>query len=177
MQDSRAILHTIVQGSTVDLFHTHGIAVAPVTQIARTPSSLDPSGTNELMAAIGFTGRGCTGTLILCVPDDVFALLKQDSQRPYSGRDWIREASNQLLGRIKNRLTQFQITIQSGLPATPGRDAVERLRARSALFLSYGFRTLRGRVLVVLGGDIDPSMFVYSGASAGSPSEGDIILF
>jgi hypothetical protein len=103
--------------------------------------------------------------------------LKQDPNRPYTGRDWIREASNQLLGRIKNRLTQFQITIQSGLPSTPGRDAVERLRARSALFLSYSFRTLRGRVSVVLGGDIDPTMFVYSGASAGSPSEGDIILF
>ena len=177
MHDSRAILHTIVQGSTVDLFHTHGIAVAPMPQRARATTSLAPPSTNELTGSITFTGRGCTGTLVLCVPEEVFALLKQEPGRPYTGRDWIREASNQLLGRIKNRLTQFQITIQLGLPSTPGRDAIERLRTRSSLFLVYGFRTLRGRISVALGGEIDPSMFVYSGSAANTPNEGDIILF
>jgi len=177
MQDTRAVLHTIIQGSTVDLFHTHGVAVAPVSQIARATATLEAPTGSELLASITFVGRGCTGTLILSVPEEVFALLKQDPARPYTGRDWTREASNQLLGRIKNRLAQFQISIQSGLPSTPGRDAVERLRGRSNLFAAYGFRTLRGRINVALGGDIDHSMFVYSGAPLNLASEGDIILF
>ncbi|MFZ5896909.1 MAG: hypothetical protein ACOY0T_37980 [Myxococcota bacterium] len=177
MQDTRAVLHTIIQGSTVDLFHTHGIAVAPVSQIVRATTPLEPAASNDLLGSISFVGRGCTGTLILSVPEEVFGLLKQDPMRPYSGRDWIREASNQLLGRIKSRLTQFQIMIQTGLPSTPGRDAMERLRARSNMYVSYAFRTLRGRISVGLGGDIDYSIFVYSGAGINLPNEGDIILF
>lgn len=176
MQDSSGVLHTIVQSSTVDLFHSHGVAVAPVSAIARETGSAEIAGAQDLLGSIGFSGRGCSGTLIVCVPEDVFALLPQDPARRFTGRDWTREASNQLLGRIKSRLMQFQVSLQPGLPTTPGRDAIERLRARSALFLGYGFRTLRSKIYVALGGDIDPSVFVYSGAPPG-PSEGAIILF
>ncbi|MGC4093430.1 MAG: hypothetical protein QM756_37150 [Polyangiaceae bacterium] len=177
MNDTRSILHTIVQGSTVDLFHSHGIAVAPITQIARGENGLEAPANGDLLGSITFSGRGCTGTLIVSMPEAVFALLKQEPGRPFAGRDWIREAANQLLGRIKNRLMQFQVSISSGLPSTPGRDAIERLRGRSSLFLGYGFRTLRGRICVALGGEIDHSMFVYTGARVNLPNEGDIILF
>jgi hypothetical protein len=179
MQDTRAVLDTLVQSSAVDLFHSFGIAVAPVA-LARQRAETDKLSQfvgHELLGSIAFVGKGFTGSLLLSVPDDVFQLLKQNPERPYTGRDWIREATNQMLGRIKNRLPQFQLSIQSGLPSTPGRDALERLRARSATFLVYGFRTLRGGACVALGGDIEPSLFVYSGAPLGAQSEGDIILF
>lgn len=173
MQDTRAVLDTLVQSSTVDLFHSCGLAVAP----------LDPSRVkredikfHELTAVVSFTAPGFSGSLIVAVPSEAFALIKQDPSRPYSGRDWVREVTNQLLGRIKGRLLQFGVTLHAGLPAVIGRDSLERQRGRGPLFATYAFRTLRGEIIVTLSGDIDHSIFVYSGVT-NVPSEGDIILF
>lgn len=174
MSDTRTALDTMIQGSAVDLFHSCGLAVAPVERSQQRPSEQLQS--PELGGMISFVGRGFTGTLTVGVPPAVFALIKQDPNRPYSGRDWVREVTNQLLGRIKSRLLQFQVTLQAGLPTVMGRDAIERQRARGGLFAAYTFRTLRGDVLVTLSGEIDHSIFVYTGA-ASVASEGDVILF
>ena len=176
MADSRSSLDTMIQGSAVDLFHSCGLAVAPV---ARSQVRSDVLQTPELGGIISFVGRGFTGTLTVGISPAVFALIKQDPMRPYTGRDWVREMTNQLLGRIKSRLLQFHITLQAGLPTVMGSDAIERQRARGGLFSAYKFRTLRGDVLVTLSGDIDPGIFVYTGAApaTGVATEGDVILF
>lgn len=176
MSDSRTSLDTMMQGSTVDLFHSCGLAVAPV---ARSQQRSEVLQTPELGGIISFVGRGFTGTLTVGLSPAVFALIKQDPTRTYSGRDWVREMTNQLLGRIKTRLLQFHVTLQASLPTVTGNDAIERQRARGGLFLAYTFRTLRGDVLVTLSGDIDPGIFVYTGAApaASVATEGDVILF
>jgi hypothetical protein len=176
MSDSRNSLDTMIQGSAVDLFHSCGLAVAPVARSLQRTETLQMP---ELGGIISFVGRGFTGTLIVGVPPAVFALIKQDPGRPYSGRDWVREMTNQLLGRIKSRLLQFHVTLQSGLPTVMGRDAIERQRARGGMFAAYTFRTLRGDVMVTLSGEIDPGIFVYTGAPVVSnvANEGDVILF
>nr|PZN21134.1 MAG: chemotaxis protein CheX [Pseudomonadota bacterium] len=172
MHDSRAALDIIIQSSTVELFHSWGIAVAPVARNLFRPEQFQ---SYELVASIDFDGRGLNGTLALAVPQSVFALVKQDPTRPHTGRDWVRENVNQLLGRIKGRLLQFQVTLKAGLPAVMTPEAFEQMRARGFLAV-YAFRTLRGEVLVALSGQVDYSVFVYSGATT-LPSEGDIILF
>lgn len=174
MTDTRAALDTMIQGSAVDLFHSCGLAVAPVQRSQQ--RGADQLQFPELGGTISFVGRGFTGTLTVAVPPAVFALIKQDPARPYSGRDWVREITNQLLGRIKSRLLQFQVTLQAGLPAVMGRDAIERQRVRGGLFVAYTFRTLRGDVIVTLSGEIDHSAFVYTGVT-NIPNEGDVILF
>jgi hypothetical protein len=176
MSDHRNALDTMMQGSAVDLFHSCGLAVAPVSRAQQRSDQLQSP---ELGGMISFSGRGFTGTLTVGVPPSVFALIKQDPSRPYTGRDWVREMTNQLLGRIKSRLLQFHVTLQAGLPTVMGRDAIERQRARGGLFAVYTFRTLRGDVLVTLSGEIDPGIFVYTGATgaAGVAKEGDVILF
>ncbi|HEY8943362.1 MAG TPA: chemotaxis protein CheX [Polyangiaceae bacterium] len=173
MTDGRTTLRTIVQGSTVDLFHSCDIAVGP---IERYVPQLDAVPYHDLSASIGFTGRGFTGTLTLGMPPEVFSLAKQDNGRGYDMRDWVREITNQLCGRIKSRLLQFQITLKVGLPATLTREAFERHKGRGPFFGAYFFRTLRGEVVVTLGGEIRNDVFVYSGVTE-SASEGDIIIF
>lgn len=173
MSDNRSALDTMIQGSAVDLFHSCGLAVAPVERSQQRGEQLQAP---ELGGTISFVGRGFTGTLTVGVPPSVFDLIKQDPLRPYSGRDWVREITNQLLGRIKSRLLQFRVTLQSGLPTVMGRDAIERQRARGGLFAAYTFRTLRGDIVVTLSGEIDLGIFVYTGLAAVA-SEGDVILF
>lgn len=174
MSDNRNALDTMIQGSAVDLFHSCGLAVAPVERShqQRNEAVQMP----ELGGMISFVGRGFSGTLTVGVPPTVFDLIKQDPLRPYSGRDWVREITNQLLGRIKSRLLQYRVTLQAGLPTVMGRDAIERQRARGGLFAVYTFRTLRGDIVITLSGEIDLGIFVYTGV-ASVASEGDVILF
>jgi hypothetical protein len=102
--------------------------------------------------------------------------VKQDPSRPFTGSDWVREQSNQLLGRIKNRLTQFQVTLSSGLPSLVSEEAFKRYSARPDPSYVFEFRTLRGVITIALLGAIDMNVFVYSNF-VNLPNEGDIIIF
>lgn len=174
MFDRRQVLNTVIQSSAVDLFHSNEIAVAPLER-ARAGTLADLA-RPELAAYISFTGRGMNGGLLLCVPSAVFQLVKQDPGRPFTGADWVREQSNQLLGRIKNRLSQFQVTLSSGLPTLLTEEAFKRHAARPDPSYIFEFRTLRGVITIVLVGNIDMNVFVYS-SFVSLPNEGDIIIF
>jgi hypothetical protein len=173
MQHSRSILDTLIQSAAVDLFHSCGLAVAPLDRSR--PRKVDLQH-HELTGGVTFTGQGFSGVVSVVVPTEAFALIRQDTARPYSGRDWVREIANQLVGRIKSRLLQFNVTLSIGLPTIMNKDAVDRQRSRGPFLSIYGFRTLRGEIIITLSGEIDLDIFVYSGAD-NVPSEGDIILF
>lgn len=174
MADTRATLRTIVQGSTVDLFHSSNIALAPLERPVLQGEAVPH---HELSAIISFVGRGFSGGLTLGMPVEVFSLTKPNALgRGYDMRDWVRETTNQLCGRIKSRLLQFQIVLKVGLPASLTRDAFKRHQSRGPFLGTYFFRTLRGEVVVTLSGDICHDAFVYSGVPE-LASEGDIILF
>lgn len=170
--DRRATLDTLIQSSVVDLFHSTDIAVAPVERTVLRPDRIRHQ---ELSASIQFNGRGFTGTLTVGVPAEVFTTMARTKDRAYDGRDWVREITNQVFGRLKRRLLQFQVELSAGLPGMLSKDAFERERQRPG-FVVYVFRTLRGEVIVTLSGEIDHSVLAYSYASS-IPNEGDVILF
>lgn len=170
--EGRALLATMIQGSTVDLFQASGVAVAPVPTSRR---DLDDVRPRALMGRIQFNAPAMLGTLGLLVPKDVFELVKQDPSRPFSGVDWVQENANQLLGRLKSRLLPFQVTLRMGLPQMMTPQALETSVARGLLGV-YRFRTLRGEVTVTLDGKVEYSKLEYSGVCAGL-TEGDIIVF
>lgn len=173
MWDPRAAFDTIIQSSTVDLFHACSVAIAP---LARTTTARKAADSDRLTGMISFSSTSMTGSAILSVPNAVFVTATGSVQRKPSGGDWIREQTNQLLGRIKKRLTQFQVTLQTGLPTVPTPQRVQRLQGGDSPTNVYEFRTLRGEVIVILDANIDYSALLYSGALK-LPSEGDIILF
>lgn len=172
MSDKHRILDAIIQGSAVELFHANDIAVAPV---ARAPK-LPPLARDCHSGLIGFAGASFTGTLLVVVPDDVFLLLRHPGPRPYRASDWVREAANQLLGRLKSRLHPFHVTFQVGLPSSPKLEEYQRLGDQGTTLGVYPFRTIRADILVVVNGRIDYSAFAYSGGVP-SPTEGDILWF
>jgi len=171
-QDGRAVLETMIQSSTVDLFHAAGIAVAPLPSTRVDPAAVTSRG---LMAMINFNGSGMGGTLGMLVPAGVFELVKQDPLRPFTGPAWVQDSVNQLLGRIKARLLQFQVTLQMGLPMKLDESALKQL-VKQGILATYRFRTLRGEIAVTLSGKVDYSKLNYSNQTTFA-TEGDIIIF
>jgi hypothetical protein len=171
-QDGRAVLDTMIQSSTVDLFHTLGIAVAPLPSTRADPASIT---TRALMSVISFNGAGMAGSLGMLVPTGVFELVKQDPVRPFTGPAWVQDSVNQLLGRIKARLLQFQVTIQMGLPLALDEKGLKQIITQGIL-ATYRFRTLRGEIAITLSGKIDFGKLNYSNQTTFA-NEGDIIIF
>jgi len=173
MWDPRAALDTIIQSSTVDLFHACSVAVAP---LKRSTASSKVMGADRLIGTIEFSSPSMTGSATLSVPSALFATTTASEERKPSSSDWIRELTNQLLGRVKKRLAQFQVSLQTGLPSLPTQERLQRLQSASSSPNVYEFRALRGEIIVVLDATIDYSALRYSGTLK-LASEGDIILF
>ncbi|HWP06626.1 MAG TPA: hypothetical protein VNN72_12825 [Polyangiaceae bacterium] len=171
-QDGRAMLETMIQSSTVDLFHAVGIAVGPIAASKVDNGAVE---SRALMAMISFGGPGARGTLGLLVPTGVFEMVRQDPARPFTGMAWVQDSVNQLLGRLKARLLQFQMPLQMGLPLSMDEKALRSLLSQGIL-AAYRFRTLRGEISVTLSGKIDYARLNYASQMTYA-SEGDIVLF
>jgi hypothetical protein len=173
----RGTIDAIVQGALVELFHAYGVALAPSPRSAP-PATLP---IHEVTAAISFVresqgGRSeRTGRLLLSMPRDVFVLLSAAAGGGAPRDDWARELTNQLIGRIKNRLLQFGATLQIGLPVASDADT-EGKRERSATLRVYTGRTVRGNVLLALEGMPEEAELSYVGPE-GLAAEGEVILF
>jgi hypothetical protein len=172
MVDNRAILKTLIQSATVELFQVYGIAVAPVALMQPMPTKVD-----QHVGGYGtFTGKSFNGTLGLLVPKEVFTLTKIEGLRVLNILDWTKELTNQLLGRIKNRLVQYQMPIRADIPSAIDGKSLELRVAASNPFIIVHFRSIRGDIIVTMTGTIDYTKLQFSGAIA-TAAEGDIILF
>jgi hypothetical protein len=167
-----SLLHAIVQSTNVELFHSRGVAIAPlpVTTFAATRQRH-----SSLVGFVTFQAPEAYGYLALSMPEQVYELFVPhivDSQ----ARDTTRELVNQLVGRIKNRLLQFQVVLRIGLPSATGARTFESQHPTTGNEAVYCFRTLRGHVVVSIDATVDESAFNYSSAHAVA-KEGDFIAF
>jgi hypothetical protein len=118
-----------------------------------------------------------SGRLTLSVPSE---LLQSMSRGPSGSHalqsDWARELANQLAGRIKNRMLQFNVRLDVG----PSHIADSKTLASQLTTLPsvrvYVGRTLRGEILVSLTGLPEESELSYVGPALVA-SEGAVILF
>lgn len=172
MSKNRAVLDVIVRSATVGLFHSYGVAAGPQLQ-AKPANSQEAS----LCGSIRFQGKGFEGVLELIVPDAVLVRVRKQPLTAHTSRDVIRELTNQLMGRIKNKLLSFQVSLTLSLPSI-NRHVPERggsLSNPSDGVLVYEFRTLEGPVFVIMRGKFGDDTLVFT--SAGVSNEGDVILF
>lgn len=168
------VFDTLIQSSAVALFHDYGVAAAPLTP---TFIGVEDFRAHYPLAAIGFRGPGMDAALILSIPREVSAHVRLEPGRPLDQRDLARELVNQAMGRIKNRLCQYQVTLKCGLPSsadTP-RD-LDRVAPQRGPLTVYRLRTIHAQILVATKGAIDPSSLVYSSTTVLN-GEGDIIVF
>jgi hypothetical protein len=172
---ARTAIDTILQSSTVELFHSQGVAVAPLKPC--------PLGTQqrfyEWVGLIHFEAADLSGVLTVSTPMAVWANRAASLGGPADAEalsDWHRELANQLIGRVKNRLLKFQLVLRPRLPSALSGAALELHRKRSAQEVLYRFRALRGDVLVVVDAPLDRAILQYSGELQVA-REGELILF
>jgi hypothetical protein len=163
-----ATIEVIVQSSTVALLQHLGIAAAPAM-----PSIGEPQW-DCLVGIVSFQSPEVVGTLTLAIPDSVGSALRVPEAGSAAMSDWLRELTNQLIGRIKNRLLHYHVSLQVGLPETMKGPLLERERKHRTPAKVYAFRTLRGIVLVTLDATFHRATLDYSGGVPVS-NEGDLI--
>jgi hypothetical protein len=173
-QAQRGTVDSLVQASLVDLFQAYGIALAPMPRSLRERPPTLP----DVSAMIGFTTESRrSGRLTLSLPSAVIGLMKSEAPNGFRQGDWARELTNQLMGRIKNRMLQFSVRLQAGLPANLEPKLLEgQLQSAPATMRAYTGRTLRGEVVVTVEGMLDDAELKYVGPNRVA-SEGDTILF
>jgi len=167
-----ALLEAIIQSATVGLFQAFELAVAPAPGMRVLGSHVawgDPVATST------FEGRCLNGSLVLSIPDGAYPLLQRSAGQVTNRRDLLRELENQLAGRIKNRLGQFQAAVRCGPPIVLDAQARQRRFDERELLL-FVFRTLRGEIQVGFDGVTDESALVYSG-TGDVHREGDVLVF
>jgi hypothetical protein len=165
---------TLIQSSTVALFHAYGVAVAPLTPSVDSPAAFAP---DFPLGAISFRGPGMEATLIMSMPRAVRGQMRLGEHRHLDERDMTRELANQAMGRLKNRLFQYQVSLTCSLPLCADRSSeLERAMRLAGPLTVYRFRTIHGHIMVALKGTLDAGRLVYS-STIKLNDEGDIILF
>lgn len=169
----RPLLDALVQSSTVELFQSRGIAVAPLPSSVGNPHQATYF---SLAGVVSLTAPKATGSISLSWSDPVFSLFTPPMPASTLGaRDLLRELTNQLAGRVKNRLLNFALMLTIGVPNVLSGQALDRQRPRQSEVV-YLFRTLRGEIVVTLDLQLEPDTLSYSGTSRVA-KEGDFIAF
>ena len=167
------ILDITVQSSTVELFHSLGVAVAPL------PPSRSGGIVREHFDVVGvvlFSTKKGSGNLMASMDHAVYGLLAPPVVGPHALNDALREITNQLIGRIKNRLIQFQVSLRVGLPSATRKQLVTQNPPGTSQVERYVFRTLRGEIVITIAGTIHTESMSYSN-HVRVAKEGDFILF
>jgi hypothetical protein len=172
---ARTAIDTILQSSAVELFHSQGVAVAPLR-----PAPLGAQQRfYDWVGLIHFEAANLSGVLTVSVPMAIWSSRERQGNAPSDAEtlaDWHRELANQLMGRIKNRLLKFQLVMRPRLPSALSGAALELHRKRSASEVLYRFRALRGDILVVVDAPLERAILAYAG-DAQIAREGELILF
>ncbi len=168
------VIDTLLQSSTVAVFHSCGVAAAPLAS-AEIPA--DELALEFPVVTMSFRAPGIDAALIASLPKAVCARLDIGRRPQSDARDILREFTNLVMGRLKNRLTLYQVTLQSSLPICRDRKTdLDSVFPKSGSVRAFRFRTLDGVATLALKGSIDESRLVYS-STIQINVEGDIILF
>jgi len=169
----QTVLDVIVQSSTVELFQLYNVPIAPVR---RADVKNGEHRYQDLVGVVAFDAPKLSGVLTLSLDSTLMAAMPNVPSDARPRRDWIRELVNQLVGRIKNRLINFQVTLRIGLPTAMNGRALEVKHRSAETIAVYAFRTLKGGVMVTLEGEIEPQVLVYAGGKL-PVLEGELIEF
>jgi len=149
--ESTALIDGLVLDVTRDLFKSYG---APL-ELDGSPAQKTLESAN-FITVIGFSSRTFNGSLLVALPKLVL-----ERTIPAAGAslvDWCGELANQLLGRLSNRLVEYEVSINMTLPVviSGGRFA---LPAKTRPITRYfSFVSDWGRLFVRLEAELSPDV-------------------
>ena len=112
----------------------------------------------------------------MALPLNVYQLMTRDRPQRTTHAEVAYELTNQVMGRIKNRLIQFQVKLRTRLPVVLSGVALERHKFRTATEVMYRFGTLRGDISITIDASLTKAVLDYSNAPL-LISETDLVLF
>jgi CheY-specific phosphatase CheX len=166
-----SVVDTLVNDATRALFEAYGVHLDPdQSPVATTLASV------ELVSVIGFSSKAFSGSLLLATLNRVVehTLPAPDA----SLADWSGELSNQLLGRIKNQLLEYQVPINVSLPVVIAGGQFALPARTRALTRYFPFISQWGALFVRFEGELALGVELMRQAEAEpSVGEGELLIF
>src|SRR5882724_4610876 len=170
---SREIIDLILQRSTIELFEAYGVAVAPIAGSKRERQHTIPP--SHLIGTMHLSAASYHGELLLAVAPATLERTQSGARGSRDMDDWVLELSNQLAGRIKNRLVRYRVSVQVSFTPT-AKESAGDVSLAGLPVLEYVFRTLKDDLYVTLSRGFElarPTMDCEPNVA----DEGDVILF
>jgi hypothetical protein len=176
---SVAIIDELVEGAARALFGSLGLRLGALRQnFDVTPED------HDVASSVGFIGDVVRGAVLMTTRKDIVALAWPPELRdkePSEGEvfDWTGELVNQLLGRVKNGLVPFGLSLEQSTPTVLTGWHIHRTPAATSIARRYLFDADRGAVAIYFDAAV-PRGFVLkrsSDANLLSAAEGEVQLF
>lgn len=174
-------VHGLVTDSAMELFSDSGVDACPVAF----DETAHRIGGHTLVAVIGYAGDTIKGSVVMMTTREVAVALQpadiRGSDTPNDDvlRDQMGELTNQLLGRLKNKLLAGGVCIQLATPTTAVGTEV-RLGAQTCDSMWQTLVTEQGPVVVRFDAKFAPAFLlgeIREASAVGLMSEGDMMLF
>lgn len=135
-------------------------------------------------SVIGYTGESMKGSMVLVCERELL-----DKSHPNHGMgmpvgepeilDWVGEAANQILGRIKNKLSAGGVKFAMGTPTTVTGKSMQITAPKGGHVVSMGFVGPYGPLSIYLLTVLDAGLVISAAALAAptAAAEGASILF
>ncbi len=123
------------------------------------------------------TGVNRRGAVTMSASPEILARTGQPSSANTRAQlDCMRELTNQLAGRMKNKFARYGLILQVGMPVALSSTATERNLVLHRADLVLLFRALHDQILCTLSGGFDDTGLTIQG-NAVVAEEGETILF
>lgn len=167
----RSSLEAVVR----EFFRDYGLEVAPESSVSLAPESAP---TSEITSVVGFKSEQLRGGLALVAPLSLVVatlpVVPSPTRLESQLLDWSGEMTNQLLGRLKNKLAALSIDFDIGSPASfrafkvrfgPANDCTK--------FCALSVAAIGALVCV----DYEDSGLAIASMASRSLGEGEVVLF
>jgi chemotaxis protein CheX len=175
--EDRTVLTSLLVQICRDMFTPNGEALEELAGAAGTPSDRE----NLLASSIGLSGSTVRGALVVVARPAFFKLTyPSELGVPRSDddvADWAGEVVNQLLGRIKNRLSTYGLDFTTSTPTVVRGDRLQlRIDESNTIRRPLSIRGERVDVHFEIERDDDQPLLA-NGASGTATPEGHAFLF
>ncbi len=165
-QETRAILERFVDEACLSLFGAYGVDLKRV--------AVDHAPRHDVLycGIVGLTGQNIRATCILAATEEP---ISQSSPIPSSARDWVAELSNQLIGRIKNKLVAYGAEAYVSMPVVLRGEHLAPIPQQRIRPFAYG--TAGGGVFLWVEFETSPDFVLGMPTDGAVMSEGEALLF
>jgi hypothetical protein len=177
MQNQHSILNSLYLESAADLLSANGLdsSLVPAASAA---------GETAYVSVLCANGEGVALSSMIRIDKRLLASIHPLPPAAVSQRDledWCRELNNQLVGRMKNKLLRYGVTVSLGLPVLLTGTDVSAVAAPDLTVNDHAFALDNGRLMLTLSTFVDPAVELREMESMpdeeGAHVEGSIALF